>query len=119
MTLDNETEAAKHAKNLTLALGILDSYWDRFSENMSPEERAMLTSELTDLEPRIRNSTNITETSEQAVRFFNVCSKIEPLAFLSDMDDSLNRGATLPAPDEEVKIKILNYCVTLKEKLDE
>ena len=116
MTL-SEDEAAKHAKNLTLALGILESYWERFAENMSAEDHAMLTNELTQLEPRIRNSASITETSEQAIRFFNVCSQIEPLSFLSNMDNTLNRGASLPAPDEEVKIKILNYCITLKEKM--
>ena len=85
---------------------------------MSREEQAMLTNELADLEPRIRNSSNIAETGEQAARFFDVCSQIDSLAFLSNMDDSLNRGASLPQPEEEVKIKILNYCVQLKEKMD-
>ena len=112
-------EAVQNAKNLTIALSILDSYWDKLSPSLSAEERKLLTSEIARLEPKIRESNNIAQTSEEAVKFFNIFSQIEPLSFLSDLDNTLKRGASLTSPEEEVRIKILNYCMTLKDKIDE
>jgi len=111
--------AIQNAKNLTIALSILDSYWEKISPSLTREERTLLTNEIERLEPRIRESTNIAQTSEEAVKFFNIFSQIEPLSFLSDLDNTLKRGATLGSPEDEVKIKILNYCVTLRDKMDE
>jgi hypothetical protein len=112
-------EAVQNAKNLTIALSILDSYWDKLSPSLTVEERKLLTSEIARLEPKIRESGSITQTSEEAARFFNVFQQIEPLSFLSDLDNTLKRGASLNSPEDEVKIKILNYCITLKDKIDD
>jgi hypothetical protein len=115
MTTDDIT--GKPAQNLTIALGILDSYWDKLAKNMTPEQQALLNVELEKLGPRIEKSRDLAETSAEAAKFFNVFSEIEPLSFLSDLDDSQKRGASLNSPEEEIKIKILNYCVMLKEKM--
>jgi hypothetical protein len=118
MVKNEDTDAVKQANNLTIALGMLDSFWERFAENLTPEQRELLKNELALLEPKIRNSQNITETSEHVVRFFDKCSQIESLSFLSNFNESI-RSAGLPSPEDEVKIKILNYCVNLKQKLQQ
>jgi hypothetical protein len=112
-------EKARSAKNLSIALSILENYWDKLSKNLTPEQQSILTAELEKLEPKIKNSTGVEQTSMEASKFFQVFDQIEPLSFLSSMNENLERGATLTSPEEELKIKILNYCVNLKAKLKE
>ena len=119
MTPAENDESNNHARNLTIALGFLESYWDQLSKNLTPEQQSLLVAELEKLEPRIQNSKDLNETSEEAIRFFSVFSQIEPLAFLSDLEGPQKRGGSLPSPEDEVKIKILNYCVMLKKKMQE
>ncbi|UCH90023.1 MAG: hypothetical protein JSV49_05105 [Thermoplasmata archaeon] len=117
MTSKDRNDMARQARNLSIALGLLDNYWDKLSVNLSTEDQSLLTTELEKLEPLLENSSDISETNDEAAKFLHVFEKIEPLAFLSDLDESGKRGASLTSPDEEVKIKILNYCVTLRKKI--
>lgn len=114
-----DDDAITQAKNLTIALRLLDSHWDRFTENMTDEQRTLLSNTISEIEPKVKNSSNISETSEEALRFFNICRQIESLALLTELEEPVVRGASLPDPDEEVKIKIINYCIQLKKKMQE
>ena len=119
MTPAENDDLSNRARNLTIALGFLESYWEQLSQNLTPEQQSLLVTELEKLEPKIQNSKDMSETSEEANKFFSVFSQIEPLAFLSDLEEPQKRGGSLPSPDDEVKIKILNYCVMLKKKMQE
>jgi len=106
------------ARNLSLILGILDSHWGKLTINLSDEQLSLLESELTDLEDRINNTNNPEKVNEIARNFFHVFSRLGPLQSLSLQEKGQHRSGMLLETDEKIKIKIINYCTVLKERLE-
>jgi hypothetical protein len=117
MSPDTDDERSMTAKNLTLALGLLENYWDKISADLTPEQQSQINAELLKLEPKIKKCKDLTEISEEAEKFLETFSTIEPLTFLSNLNEPMKRGASLISPEEDVKIKILNYCIKLEKKI--
>lgn len=106
-------------EKLSAVLGILDNYWTRFTSDLSPEQFNYLKDELFGLENKIRTAKSINDVNTASRDFFEMISKLKPLEFLANIDKSQMRGGTLPELQDDVKIKIINYCVMLQDKINE
>jgi hypothetical protein len=106
-------------EKLTMALGILDNYWTKFTSNLSKEQMQNLKQELTELELKIKSAKNNEEVTTASKNFFETLLNIESLEFLANVDKTHMRGGSLPEIQNDIKIKIINYCVTLQDRIDE
>ena len=104
-------------EKLTAVLGILENYWSKFTNDLSNQELSNLKAQLSYLESKIKNAKNPEELSSASKVFFENLAQVEQLRFLADIDKNQMRGGSLPTIDEAIKIKIINYCVTLQEKI--
>ena len=107
------------AKNLSVILGILDSHWGKLTSSLSEEQLSYLESELTELEDRINTTEDLEKVKELARDFFCVFSSLGPLESLSVHEKAQHRSWSLLEPEAEIKIKIINYCAILKERIDD
>ena len=106
-------------ENLTMVLGILDNYWAKFTSNLSEQQMHNLKQELTALELKIKSAKKYDEITAASKNFFNTLLDIESLKFLANLDKPHMRGGSLPEIQNDIKIKIINYCVTLQYRIDE
>jgi hypothetical protein len=106
------------AKNLSVILGILESHWGQLTSNLTEEQLSYLESELTELEDRINTTEDTVRVNTLAKNFFQVFSRLGPLESLSQVETGQQRSGNLTEPETEIKIKIINYCALLKERID-
>jgi hypothetical protein len=107
------------AKNLSVILGILDSHWGKLTSSLSQDQLSYLESELGELEKRISLTEDTVKVNDIARNFFDVFSKLGPLESLSVQEKAKHRSGSLLEPESEIKIKIINYCAVLKERIDD
>ena len=106
------------AKNLSVILGIIDSHWGKLTSSLSEEQLSYLESELTELEVSINSTDDTGKVNDIAKEFFHVFSRLGPLESLSQLDKGQQRSGSLTEPETEIKIRIINYCAMLKERID-
>jgi hypothetical protein len=106
-------------EKLTAVLGILENYWPRFTSDLSNEQLTYLKSELSGLADKMKSAKDTNDISNASRTFFDTLSAMKPLEFLANLDNPHNRGGSLPEVDNEIKIKIINYCVLLQDRIEE
>ena len=104
---------------LSIVLGLLDNYWSRFTTDLSDEQMALLKDQLSGLANKVEYAEKPEDFYEASQNFFTTIASFEPLQFLANLDEQKSRGGSLPEPREDIKIKIINYCVMLQGKIDE
>ena len=111
-------ESMDEVEKLATILGVLDYYWKKMTSDLSTEQLLLLKEELSELETKIKSSENITDINAAAKQFFDNFPNIGPLEYLANIKEQKMRGGDLPKVDEEIRIKIINYCVTLQDKIE-
>jgi hypothetical protein len=106
-------------EKLTAVLGILENYWPRFTADLSAEQLSYLKSELAGLADKMKTAKDNNDISFASKTFFDTLSTMKPLEFLANIDKPQTRGGSLPEMDSEIKIKIINYCVMLQDRIEE
>jgi hypothetical protein len=106
-------------EKLTAVLGILENYWSRFTADLSNEQLSNLKSELSGLADKMKSAHDTNDITNASKTFFDTLSTMKPLEFLAQIDKPQSRGGSLPEMDSEIKIKIINYCVMLQDRIDE
>ena len=104
---------------LSVVLGIMDGNWKSINAALSKDQRDYLLNQISVLEQKLRSSRNIGDTDEAARNFFKALYKIASLRFLTDLGTAKLRGGRLLEPDDEIKIKILNFCTVLRTRIDD
>jgi hypothetical protein len=105
-------------KNLMTILTLLDSQWGKLTSELSNEELLQLKQEFSGLENKMASIDDIDKMNELSDHFIQGFSHMEPLEFLASIAQPQMRGGGLPDIAEEIRIKIINYCVTLQDKID-
>jgi hypothetical protein len=106
-------------EKLSIVLGLLDNYWSRFTSDLSDKQMGLLKDQLSGLANKVEYAEKPEDIYEASQNFFSTIATFEPLKFLANLDEQKSRGGSLPEPSEDMKIKIINYCVMLKGKCDE
>ena len=104
---------------ISAILIILDDYLDQYNNDLTKEQLNVLKTEITGLKDNVNSAKSNDEIKNASWNFCESISKIKPLSFLNDIDKNKFRGGFLPEPQKDLKIKIINYCVMLQEKIDE
>ena len=107
------------AKNLATILSFLDFRWGKLNTELSEEELSHLELELAGLRDKIKETDNFDEVNDLSKNFIQRFSELEHLEFLANIQKNQIRSGGLPSPEEEIKIKIINYCVLIQNKIDE
>lgn len=105
-------------KNLMTILDVLDTYWDKLTRDLTDEQSSYLKSEFLKLKDKIKSAKNIDEVNEVAKDFFEAFAKLEPLEFLIGIQKSQMRSGGIDEVVEEIKMKIINYCVEFQERFE-
>lgn len=105
-------------KNLMTILTLLDAQWGKLTSGLSDEQYLLLKQEFSGLEDKMKSINNVDEMEHLSNEFIQGFSNMKPLEFLTNIDQPQMRGGGLPDIAEEIRIKIINYCVTLKDKID-
>ena len=109
----------KDAENLVKIFNALNIQWRKFSSDLSSEHLSYLRTELSGLEEKLKSTQDNNEINRMSKLFIQTFSKLEPLEFLVNIENNDLRGGDLPETDEEIRIKIINYCVILCKKIDD
>jgi len=107
-----------HVKNLMTVLTLLDTNWGRLTSELSAEQLSNLKLEFLGLENKIKSIDTIDEMNDLSKDFISGFSKVEPLEFLANIDKTQMRSGSLTELIEEIRIKIINYCVALQERIN-
>ncbi|UCH88644.1 MAG: hypothetical protein JSV49_10385 [Thermoplasmata archaeon] len=105
------------AKNLATILSILDNLWVKLTSDLTPEQLELLKKELAELELKMKEAKSTEEINQIAKDFYPTFSKLESLEFLANPEKIQMRSGSLPDIEEEIKIKLINYCVVLQDRL--
>ena len=105
-------------KNLMTILDVLDNYWDKLTKDLTVDQSSYLKSELSKLKGKMKSAKNIDEVNEVAKEFFEAFAKLEPLEFLIDFQKSQMRSGGIDEVVEEIKMKIINYCVEFQDRFE-
>ena len=106
------------AKNLLTVMKLLDTLWDKLTSDLTEEQIAYLTGEINSFKSKVKSSTNSDEINDVAKDFYKIFSKIESMEELASVNIPEMRGASLPEPEEEIRIRLLNYCETMANRLN-
>ena len=109
----------KDAENLMKILDALKVQWRKLSSDLKDEQLSYLKTELSELEIKLNSAQDIDEIGEISKIFIQTFSKLEPLEFMVNIEKNDLRSGDLPEADEEIRIKIINYCVILSKKIDD
>lgn len=102
---------------LIMVLRFIDEHWEQFKDELSDEHMKILKDSLERLKGEASSADGIEALNEPAKDFFSVFNEIEPLTFLGDSQKSQLRSISLKQTNEDMKIKIFNYCGILIEKI--
>ena len=105
-------------EKLSTVLDVLGNYWDKFTSDLNEKEFNLLQQELSTLQTSIQSAQNIDEINGASRNFFEMLSNFEQLKFLADVYNTKMRGGDLPEIEEEIRIKIINYCIMFQEKIE-
>ena len=103
--------------NLYMVLRFIDDHWERLLAELTSDQIKTLKSALETLRNEANSAQSINELMEPAIEFFHVLSHIEPLSFLGNTQGSRMRSLSPKKKQEDLQIKILNYCGILIEKI--
>ncbi len=106
-----------HVKNLMTILDILDTQWGKLTSDMTVEQLSDLRLEFSGLENKMKSIKDIDEINDLSRDFIQMFSKLKSLEFLANIDKTQMRSGSLTELIEEIRIKIINYCVILQEKI--
>jgi hypothetical protein len=101
---------------LITILGILDGNWDTFTKDLNNEELGYLRIEIANLKEKMETAENKDDIDNIAKNFFDSLKKVSSMEILVKLNIPDTRSGSLPESDEEVKIKLINYCVGLFNK---
>ena len=104
-------------KNLVTIFDTLDTQWGRLTSNLTTEQLSNLKLEFSELEDKMKLIKDIDKINDLSRNFIQMFSKMESLKFLANIDKTSIRSGNLPELMEEMRIKIINYCVTLQDKI--
>jgi hypothetical protein len=104
-------------ENLMKVMNILDTQWGKLTSNLTTEQLSDLKLEFSELENKMKSIKDIDEINDLSSNFIQMFSKMESLKFLANIDKASIRSGYLPELMEEMRIKIINYCVILQEKI--
>jgi hypothetical protein len=105
------------ANRLSALLSVLSGHWDRLSEDMDPQQLSELRDIFSQLETRMEKSGTAADIESAASEFFQAISRFESLRSLIDAGETTMRSGSLPLPEEEIRIKIINYCAIVTDRL--
>jgi hypothetical protein len=105
------------AENLLKVLELLDTSWSQVSSELTDEQLLEFKNDLEDFQQKIESSESREEINKTARDFYQICSDLKYLKDISEAEFPDIRGASLPEKDEEIKIKIINYCETLASRM--
>lgn len=107
------------SKNLAVVLNILEEYWGTLTPNITDEQLSGIEVELTSLENRMKQSKNTGDMNDASKDFFQVLKNMESFNTILDFNKLPLRSGSLPDLDEDIRIKIINYCVIIKDRIKE
>ena len=107
-----------HIKNLITILNILDTQWGKLTSDLTEKQLSDLKLEFSELKNKIKSIENMDDINELSKNFIQKFSEVEPLEFLANIDKTQMRSGNLTELIEEIRIKIINYCVALQERID-
>ena len=107
----------EHIRNLIKILNILDAQWGKLTPDLTREQLSNLKLEFSGLENQMKSVGNVEEINNLSKDFIQIFSKVEPLEFLTNIDKTPMRSGSLNEEIEEIRIKIINYCVALQERI--
>jgi len=105
-------------KNLVTILNLLDTQWRKLTSDLTSEQLALLKNEFMELQNKMKSMENIDEMNNLSKDFIQGFSNVEPLDFLAKIDQPQMRGGSINDVVDEIRIKIINYCVNLQERID-
>ena len=108
----------EESHKMTTILSVLNDEWDNFIKMLTDEQINYLKLEIAELERSLKNSERGEDTAKAAKTFIDAFTQIEPLSFLTRVDVAQMRSGSLPEREEEIKIKLLNYCAIIRNKID-
>ena len=106
-------------EKLSTILGILGDYWNKFTSDLTEDQLVNLKQELSILQTNVKTAKNLNDINEASKNFFEMLSKMEQLKFLADVYGGKMRGGDLPELEEEIRIKIINYCIMFQDKISD
>ncbi len=104
---------------LSAILSILNNYLDRFTADLTPEQMSILHDELSGLKESVDSAKSSSDIDIASKKFYESITNFKHLEFLTDLDKNKLRGGSLPGSQEDIKIKIINYCVVLQERIED
>ena len=107
-----------HIKNLVTIFDVLDTQWRKLTSDMTKEELSNLNLEHSGFKNDIESINNINDIDELSKDFIEKLSKVESLEFLTNINKPPMRSGNLTEIVEEIRIKIINYCVTFQDKIN-
>jgi hypothetical protein len=106
-----------NAKFLMAILNVLDRYWGKFTSDMTQEQLNELQNEISTLKTKMTSTKDYDQVNVIAKEFFDNLSGIGALKDLADIGQTQMRSGSMPEREEDIKIKIINYCVMLDDKI--
>lgn len=105
------------ANRLSALLGVLSGHWDRLSEDMDQNQLSELSDLFSRLEFQMGEAGNAEQIESAASDFFMAISKFDILKGFLEAKDTAMRSGSLPLPEEEIRIKIINYCAIVNDRI--
>lgn len=116
--IHKRADIMNEGEKLSTVLDVLGNYWDKFTSDLTEKEFNLLQQQLSTLQSNIQSAQNIEEINGASKNFFEMLSNFEHLKFLADVYNTKMRGGDLPELEEEIRIKIINYCIKFQEKIE-
>jgi hypothetical protein len=108
----------EESKQMTTILAVLNDEWNNFIKMLSDEQIDYLKLEIGELRRNLEKSEKNEDTANAARTFIEAFNHIEPLSFLTRIEGAHMRSGSLPEREEEIKIKLLNYCAIIRGKIE-
>lgn len=105
-------------KNLVTILNLLDTQWGKLTSDLTPEQLELLKKEFLELQNKMNSIENIDQLNDLSKDFIQGFSNVEPLDFLAKIGQPQMRGGSINDVVEEIRIKIINYCVNLQDRIE-
>jgi hypothetical protein len=105
------------AKLLSAFLSVLCSHWDKFTEELDDAQMVELSKNISELEKKIGDSESSDEIEAAASEFLSVMKTSGSVNDLIAGEGKPLRSGSLPLPETEIKIKIINYCAIINDKI--
>ena len=105
------------ANKLSAFLAVLNTHWEKFTEELDSGHIEELRVSLVNLKKNIEVSEEPEDLNNAAVDFFSDMKNIAGISSIVDSMDGTLRSGSLPFPEKEMKIKIINYCSIIDDKI--